>query len=381
MHPRSWLALVSLPVVGTFSLPVLQPQSAKPKASVSADPLAGLTDIQDVLQMVQQNYVDAPDMERVLGGGIQAVLERAHPLNSLLSPEDLRLPDPGPAEAGFRWVKRGAGGLYAQVTVVFPGSPAAEAGLQAGDVVRKVDGDSVGNLSAFHLERRLRGAEGSTLVISKVTPTGEMAKVSVGRKVLAPRSIDFQAGPGTLRAALPDLKAGRAEELRKALEGRNRGDLLVLDLRSTEGGTPEEAAAVAALFAPGSPFATLQEAGKSDQAKQVPGGPGLGFGKVAVLQGPSTQGPAEVLAACLKKAGKRVVGDRTLGLAVQRTRAILRQGGAVEIVSARWMGAGGEKLDRQGVVPTETVRPLRPEEDPLPRLMEAAGRDATAKAK
>jgi len=59
---------------------------------------------------------------------VQAVLERSHPLNAYLTAEDLRLPDPGPAEAGLVVVKRG---IYATVLAVVPGGPAAKAGIQA----------------------------------------------------------------------------------------------------------------------------------------------------------------------------------------------------------------------------------------------------------
>jgi carboxyl-terminal processing protease len=373
MHARTWLALASIPLVGVFSLPVLQPQGVlKPKASTtSQDPLAGLADIQDVLGLVQQNYVDSPDMERVVGGGIQAVLERAHPLNSLLTAEDLRAGDPGPADAGFRYVKRGSGGLYAQVTAVVPGGPAAQAGLLVGDVIRKVDGESVGLISTFQLERRLKGAEGSTLVLSKYTTAGELTKVTVTRRKLQSAPLALVPEKGALRVALTDLRPGRAAELSKLLEGKDRAQTLVLDLRGAFEGSYDEALKMATLLAPGAAFATYQEPGHPDQVQTVPAGPGLGFARLGVMLGASTQGPAEVLAACLKKAGAHVVGERSLGLALTRTRIPLRQGGGVEIVHGRWMGAGGEKLDRQGVVPSQIVRAQKPEEDVLPRLLEA----------
>jgi carboxyl-terminal processing protease len=82
-------------------------------------------------------------------------------------------------------------------------------------------------------------------------------------------------------------------------------------------------------------------------------------------------GPAEVLAAALKQAGTPTLGERTAGLGVERSRIPLRQGGAVELVTRRWVGAGGEKLDRQGVAPELILRGLKPEEDPIPKVVEA----------
>ena len=375
MHPRAWLSLISFPMVAAFTLPILQPQAPAPKpaaASTSQDPLAGLTDIQDVLSLVQQNYVDRPDMEKVIGGGIQAVLERAHPLNSLLSQEELRAPEPGPAEAGVKVLKRGGQGLYAQVVAVVPGGPAAQAGIQVGDVIRKVDGESVGVLSAFDLERRMKGPEGSTVSLFRwAAATGDLNKVVVTRKRLEARALEVKQDPQGLRFVLPDLLPGRAEEVKKLLLGQDRQKPVVLDLRACFEGQVEEARQLAGLFLSGAPFGTLQETGKAEVPLKTPEGAALGFAKPALFLSPSTQGPAELLAAAFRKADLPAVGERTLGLMVERARFPLRQGGAVELVHKRYVGAGGEKLDRMGVVPTTAVRG-KDEAEHLQKLWDAA---------
>ena len=371
MHARSWLSVLSLPLVAAFTMPVLQqvnPPKPQPAAAkvVPQDPLAGLSDIQDVLSLVQQNYVDSPDMEKVVAGGVQAVLERAHPLDAYLTAEDLRLPDPGPAEAGLVVIKRG---IYATVLAVIPGGPAAKAGIQAGDVIRKMDGDSVGRLSAWALERKLRGPEGSSLDLYRYNATGDLTKTTVRRQRLSPGAIAVKQGQGALLVSLPDLAPGRAEELKKALAASDRGQTLVLDLRQCLSGSMDEAAAVAGLVGAKGLFATLQEAGKPDRDVPVVGA-GPAFARQALLLGRSTLGASEVLASCLKKGGARTFGEKTPGLGVERTRFTLKQGGAVELVSRRWVGLGGEKLDRQGVAPDQALK-VADTEDPLAKVMAA----------
>lgn len=371
MHARSWLSILSLPLVGAFTYPVVQQSGAPKPASAKAvpqDPLAGMADIQDVLSLVQQNYVDAPDMPKVIAGGIQAALERAHPLNAYLTAEDLRLPDPGPASAGLVVLKRGS--IYAQVLAVMPGGPAAKAGIQAGDVIRKVDGDSVGRLSAWTLERRLRGPVGGAVDLYRYSnTTGDLVKSSLQLQLPAAQSESIRKGDGGALVTLPDLDAGRAEALKGLLAPLDRSQPLVLDLRQCVKGTLEEAAAVAGLLGAKGTLATVQESGKPDRTVAV--GPASSpFAHVAVLIGRSTLGAPEVLAACLKKGGARLLGERTVGLGVERGRFPIRQGGAVELVYRRWIGAGGEKLDRQGLTPDQTLK-LGDADDPLVKAMDA----------
>jgi carboxyl-terminal processing protease len=382
MHSRTWLSILSLPLVATFTLPILQqgrPAKAQTSPGVTAtpqDPLAGLADIQDVLSLVQQNYVDAPDMGKVVAGGVQAVLERSHPLNAYLSPEDLRLPDPGPGEVGLVVMKRG---IYGTVLAVTPGGPAAQAGLQVGDVIRKVNGDSVGLLSSWSLERALRGPVGTTLDLYRYNTAGDLTKTTLTRQRLVSSPITLRTASGATLLTLPDLAPGRAEELKRVLASLDRHQTLVLDLRTCARGSFQEAGAVAAVLGAKGDLGTLQEAGKSDR-KIVITDPALPFAKLAMLVGRSTLGPAELLAACLKKGGARGLGEKTPGLAVERSRFPLKQGGAVELVSKRWLGPAGEKLDRQGLSPDQAMK-WAETDDVLVKVLEALKAPAGALAK
>ncbi len=395
MHQRTWLSLFTFPVVALFTYPVVfHPVQEAPRRELkpaSQDPLAGLSDIQDVLSLIKDNYVDPPDMEKVISGGIQAALERAHPLNAYLSPEDLRLPDPGPAGVGITVMKRQ---IYAQVLGVTAGSPAAKAGFQPGDVIRKLDGDSIGPMSSWTLERRLRGATGSEISLLRyAAANGELKKITLKREKIVPPPAFLRKEAKINLVGVEDLLPGRSAELKAMLQGLDHKLPLVLDLRRCTGGDLNEAALVAGLFVGAGPLATVQETGKADMPVSVVPASLPPFAKVAVLQGPWTSGAAEAVSSALKKQGAPVFGDRTMGLGVQRTRFPLRQGGAAEVVNKRWLGAGGEFLGlggekpealkaraAEGGRPAEASQPgvpadhifknLKPDEDPLPKILE-----------
>lgn len=372
MHQRTWLALLTLPLVTTFTYPMVFQQAPAPTkaeaAKTAQDPLAGLSDVQDVLTLIRDHYVDVPDMEKVIAGGIGEALERAHPMNAYLPPEDLRLPDPGPAQVGLMLLKKS---IWAQVVAVVPGSPAAQAGVQVGDVIRKIDGESVGSLSSWTLERRLKGAPGTELkLVNYESTNGQLKTITLQREVVRRPAIDVRKDAKGSLVSLPDLSAGRFSELKSALSGLDPKLPLVLDVRNCAGGELAEAASVAGMFASGGILATVQEAGKPDRPVVLGKAQPLGFAKVAVLQGLGTVGAAEALDAFLKKQSVPLVGERTAGLGVERNRFPLKQGGALELVNRRWLGAGGEKLDRQGVVPDEALKGLQAGEDPLPKVLE-----------
>ena len=302
MHQRTWLTLLTFPLVAAFTYPVMfQPvhdAPARPNPRAAVDPLAGLSDIQDVLTLVRDNYVDVPDMEKVINGGIQGVLERSHPLNAYLTPEDLHLADPGPAGIGITVVKRQ---IYAQVIAVVPGCPAAKAGFQVSDMVRKLDGDSIGAMSAWTLERRLRGPAGSELSLLRyAAANGDLKKITVKRELVQPPPITVRKDPRANVVALADLTPGRAAELKALLPGLDHKLPLVLDLRQCAGGGLPEAA----LVVPHCNFSFMDEAG--------PGG-------LAVR--------ARVLAACerllLRCDGLILCGQElTEGMAMERAAAI-----------------------------------------------------------
>ena len=98
---------------------------------------------------------------------------------------------------------------------------------------------------------------------------------------------------------------------------------------------------MAGLFVGAGPLATVQETGKPPRDVAVVSASLPPFAQFAVLQGNYTLGPVEALSSALKKQAVPVFGERTYGLGVERSRFLLRQGGAAEVVNRRWMGAGG----------------------------------------
>ena len=387
--------MLTLPLVAVFTAPMFLRQEPKPlelrqKVATVDDPLAGLADIQDVLVLIKENHVDVPDIGKALAGGMQAALQRANLLNSYISPEEAHLTDPGPGETGLTLLKQS---IVAIVSGVVPDSPADEAGIKIGDVVRKLNGESIVALSQWAIERKLRGAVGSEISLALMPNNStEQKKVVLARSAPKATAIQYRLEASANTVVLTDIKAGRAKELEKIFIKADSSLPLVIDLRTCNGGSYQEAAQISAMLGCSGIFATLQETGQPDQPLEIPQYGRPMFSKIAVLIGSGTIGPSETLAVALKQLGKKsletpsikktvvFLGERTYGQAVERTRYNLKQGGAVELVTKCWLGASGEKLglasaggrlDKTGLVPDYSLRGIPDNNELLPRILEA----------
>jgi len=145
-------------------------------------------------------------------------------------------------------------------------------------------GDSVGRISAWALERKLRGPVGSSLDLYRYNATGDLTKTSVQRQLIAPGAVVLKQGQGALLVSLPDLAPGRAEELKKVLAPADRGQTLVLDLRQCLKGSMDEACGRGGPAGLKGNFATLEEAGKPSRVLPVTG-TGTVFARLALFAG------------------------------------------------------------------------------------------------
>jgi carboxyl-terminal processing protease len=400
MHQRTWFSIVTLPIVTAFTCPVVfNSVQDLPRVAIwniNRDSTVVISDIQEVLALINSTYVDKPDIEKIVDGGIQCVLNKTHPLNSYLTVGDLRLSDPGSAGIGIGVIKKT---INALIISVVPGSPAARAGLKVGDIISQINDHPVFAMSNWSLERILRGHAGSDLKLLLINDTSnkkELKKITLRRECIRLPPIVLSGDSRANIVTLTDLNYGRALELKAKLEGLRRDIPLILNISQCAGGHLTEAASVAGLFIVDGPLATVQEVGKSPLSISVVPTGIHSFTDIVVVQSKYTIGAAEALSSALKRQFIMVFGDRTCGLGVERTRFLLRYGGAAEIVNKRWLGASGECLSfstgdlenqggevlkddlgkpilspgRFGVLPNSAINIGDSEADWLPRVLE-----------
>jgi carboxyl-terminal processing protease len=322
-----------------------------------------LTVFGEVLQKIQSDYVDEPNMHLVTAGSLHGLLESLDPESSYLTPREYteykqKQQNAGTGETGLSLSKRFG---YVIVISVLPESPAEKAGIHSGDIFESVAGFTTRDMSVGQALNLLNGQVGSGVKVGVIRRgKADPDEVDIVREKLAtPRTIVQKADPDILVLRLPSLDNGRADDVRsKLLDAEKQGiHKVVLDLRECGRGPVTEGVAVARLFVPSGTIATLRGQTVSAQTLSAESSKVVWKGPVSVLIDGTTSGAAEVLASAMV-ANRRgdVVGERTFGLASEQKLITMDDGSALFLTVANYYNAAGKPILEDGVEPTEVVR-------------------------
>ena len=317
----------------------------------------------EVLQKIQQDYVDEPNMHLVTAGSLHGLLESLDPESSYLTPREYtdykeKSNDPATGETGLNLSKRSG---YIVVTSVLPDSPADKAGLRTGSFLESIAGFTTREMSVGQAKNLLAGQPGTAVKVGVIRRgRSEPEQVDLVRQKLGPQKLVVQkVDDTTLAIRIPTLENGRADEVKaKLLEAQKQGIThIILDVRDCGRGNASEALAIARLFVPSGNLITLkgqtvpERVFAADPSKVVWKGP------VSVLTDISTAGAAEVLAASFANSKRGdVVGERTFALASEQKLIPLDDGAALILTVANYYNADGKSILEAGVTPTEVVR-------------------------
>jgi carboxyl-terminal processing protease len=325
----------------------------------------------EVLQKIQQDYVDEPNMHLVTAGSLHGLLESLDSESSYLTPREYteykeKTGNPGTGESGLNLSKRFG---YVIVTSVLPESPAEKAGLRSGDILEAIAGFTTREMSVGQAKNLLAGAPGTAVkvgVIRRGKTQPEDVDI-VRQKLATPKLIAQRIDNETLALRFPSLDAGRADEVRsKVQEAQKQGvTRIILDVRDCGRGPVSEALAVARLFVPTGTLTTLKGQTMPEQVFAADASKVIWKGPVSVLMDGTTTGAAEVLAGTIANMHRGdLVGDRTFGLASEQKLVPMEDGAALILTVANYYNASGKAIIDEGVAPTEVVHAgLSPADD------------------
>ena len=326
----------------------------------------------EVLSLIRQAYVDAPDMEALMAGALDGTTDALDPFSMYVPAPEVQAYEEargiGTRHSGLTLLKeRGV----AYVVAVDPGSPADEAGIEAGDLVTEIAGRNTRVMPLWEVKAAV-AAEPGTEVDLDILRVGDAISKSL---TLGPfdtplPSLDTVDGTPVLRipAFLPEteLRVGSLLE-QVADDGHDR---LVVDVRGVAGGEPEAAYAVAELFTAGR-LGSLLSKGEALARYEGEEDSVAWSGTVVVLVSRGTLGPAEILASVLRqRMSAELVGERTFGWAGRQDSAELASGGRLYFTEAFYAGPDGEPI-AESLRPDTTVdrRAFADRDRPLAELI------------
>ncbi len=312
------------------------------------------------LDSVRVNFLDSLPESELMRRAVSGMLRELHdPYAALLEREGMNI-----YRGTLRGESQGLGmllrmrGAAAMVRRVQPGSPAAKAGLRAGDQVVEVDGRSAGDawnlpradvatrdsarpVSDTMMLRIVRAAGGDSVNVALVRAPWHVSAVS--EALMATGSVGY--------ARLASSATGSAEELERAVDSlMDRGARsLILDLRGNPGGLYDEGVRVASLFlSRGDVVASLDRRGTTQPQVEIVRRTRWPTLPLVVLVDANTASSAELIAAALRDHGRALlVGDHTYGKGVVQRVVPINAEISLRLTTARWLPPSGVALERR----------------------------------
>lgn len=328
---------------------------------------------ESVLQHIQNDYVDEPNLEKVRFGALRGLVGGLDPYSSYLTAQ--QVVDFNAAKTSN---KVGIGAEFSQVSQylyvisVVKGSNAEKAGLKAGDVAEYIENKATRDISLYDARQMISG-EAGTAVSMRVLRAGEKPQtLKITRAAFkAPVSESRVEAGKTGVIKVYALDSGESGNIKTQIQALTKQGVekIVLDLRGVATGSLDEAVATANLFIKDGEIAKVigrdakvVKTFAADPSKAVYNG------KMAVLIDLGTAGAAEVVAsAVLERKRGELVGERTFGSGTEQQLFTLRSGDGLLLTTTKWASASGVPFlgdDRatMGLKPSiEVKRPDTPE--------------------
>jgi carboxyl-terminal processing protease len=324
----------------------------------------------DVLTIVERDYVTDIDNQEAMEAAIQGMLSSLDPHSDYMNATEYR---------DMQVTTRGEyGGLGIEVTsedgvvrVVSPidGTPAARAGIQAGDYLTAIDGESIVGLPLNDAVRRMRGESGTSITVTVARESVDPFDVTLTREIINVRAVTARIEGGdigvirisTFNERTGDMLDDAIRTIRRDTAGRLRG--VVIDLRNNPGGLLDQAIEVSDAFLDGGEVVSTRGRQPEDvqrynarRGEDLPGVP------VVVLINGASASAAEIVAGALQDRNRAlIVGMDSFGKGSVQTVIPLQGGrdGALRLTTARYYTPAGRSIQGAGITPDMEVAARR----------------------
>ncbi|MGA7670842.1 MAG: S41 family peptidase [Nitrolancea sp.] len=330
--------------------------------------------------LVQNNYVDqqAVDSKKMTYGAIQGMLsalgDEGH--TRFLTPAQLN-----DEQQSLSGQLEGIGAEITtrngQPTIVapIPDTPAQKAGILPGDVILKVDGKDVSNMTLDEVVNLVRGPAGTKVTLTVLHPgASAQTDITIVRAKITVPSVTWSMIPGTTYAhiLISQFASNATAQLVSAINDAQQAGAtaIVLDLRNDPGGLLDEAIGVTTQFVKEGNVLLVQDAkGNKTPMTVRGGGKALNIPMVTLINA-GTASSSEIVAGALQDHERsKLIGDKTFGTGTVLSTYHLSDGSAILLGTEEWLTPNGRQIWHNGIAPDIQVSlpdgatPLTPEQE------------------
>ena len=354
-------------------MPFVADAAQKPKKE---EPVVHMTDEQIydelkklalVFETARDKFVEEADERKMLEGAMNGMLSALDPHSSYLSKEDFKeFNDKSSGEFGGLGIQITSDKGAIRVISPIDDTPAAKAGIEAGDYITHIDGEQVFDMNLNEAVKKMKGKPGSKVKLTIVHDRGEPKEMTLKRAIIKVKSVKFSEKSdnaanddeklpkiGYLR--ISDFGATTTKELKDALKDLEKKNVAgyVLDLRNNPGGYLTAAVDMADAFLDGGEIVSTRGRDKADIERMFAMPGDLINGKpVVVLINHGSASASEIVAGALQDNGRAIVmGSQSFGKGSVQQQKPLGDGSAIHITIARYYTPSGRSIQNEGITP------------------------------
>ena len=357
-HIKLWSALLIAVVFCIIGSGFYRNLSAK-----GAETYKGLKLFSDVIELVENNYVDPVDSKDLIEKGIQGMVHSLDPHSSLLAPDDFKELQID-TQGEFTGIGVSITMKDGFVTVISPieGTPAYKAGIKAGDKIIKVNGKATGDLR--QAVKMIRGPKGTEVV---VTIAREDAKKPIDfkiiRDIIPVESVKATViKPGYGYIWITNFRDNTTDDLLSELEKLESNKIplkgLILDLRDNPGGLLNQAIKVSDLFLEKGTILSIK--GRKEKNTQIyeatPNEVKRNYPIVLLINGGSASASEIVAGALQDQKRALIMGTTSFGKGSVQSVEKLRDGYGLKLTIARYYTPSGRSIQAKGIQPDIVVK-------------------------
>ncbi len=368
MKKNRWAITLAVFLIACFL--ALEEVAVRRAQALPNDTYQELQTFANVLAIVQKNYVEPVSTKRLVNGAISGMLSSLDPHSQYLTPQLYR---------DLEVETRGSfGGIGIEITirnglltVVAPieGTPAAKAGIKAGDQIIKINDEFTKDMTLTDAVKLMRGRKGTKLHLTlHRNGLPELFSVSLTRAVIKIKSVKSKMladGFGYIRiASFQEDTSGGVEKalakIRKDDHGKVKG--LVLDLRDNPGGLLDQAVKVSGDFIDGGLVVYTQGRNPDQRQKYFARAPEhfRDYPMVVLVNG-GTASASEIVSGALQDHRRAlIVGTQTFGKGSVQTILPISRDSALRLTTARYYTPNGRSIQAVGITPDIVVQNPRP---------------------